>query len=490
MTTGNTAQQIKVQEEQKNSIKESKILQIMDSITADDIISRITTDLSKVEHLLKEANNHKLQLRNSLDTNENMLRETSNPVISKRGQQTKPTIDEIEQMAEFWSTIEGLLEAKLPILQNAQKVLVRESLNYKENLKRSQELLFSGETSDARRNLNDSLLVELASIGVSAVSETAWVSVLETISGILNRKKAKYLSEHGAEREMIMEGLSRGLVDVEEELLDPRVVLEQVHALLLAYPESTTSSSFMESACIHLAFLSDVSFFAYWPFQITPHQILYPGIDGCEVLVELEQTAEISGQSANLVAHQVFIQSLIPRFLEFCGQFLDPLDPTTCKQLAKDFRLLVERVYKQNKTDENLRQVRKLVQSIELAFQEVLLAISSLKAPMRSHLGLQQTYAHLLLESLFEFQWLLPQTSFLDLLLKTVYSTFVDRLDTEVKGQTPSGQEIMFYQTILAHLNRLVQGKTHSVELMRSVRVRNEMLQNDQLRQPGAQILR
>lgn len=478
-----------MQEEQKNLIKESKILQIMDSITADDIISRITTDLGKVEHLLKEASNHKLQLRNSMEANETMLRETANTVINKHGYLPKPAIDEIENMAEFWSTIEGLLEAKLPILQNALKVLVRESLNFKENVKRSQELLFSGETSDARRNLNDSLLAELARLGVPTVPEPVWVPVLETISGILNRNKAKYLSEHGTERELIMEGLSRGLADVEEELLDPRVVLQQVHALLLAYPESTGSGSFMESACVHLAFLSNVSFFAYWPFQKTPHQILYPGIDGCEVLVELEQAEEVPPQTANLITHQVFIQSLIPRFLEFCGQFLDPLDPTTCKLLAKDFRVLVERVYKQNKSDENLRQVRKLAQSIELAFQEVLLAISSLKVPMRSHLGLQQTYAHLLLESLFEFQWLLPQTSFLDLLLKTVYSTFVDRLDTEVKGQTPSEQDTRFYQMVLSHLSRLVQGKTHSVELMRSIKVRNELLQNDQLGQSGSQLL-
>lgn len=478
-----------MQEEQKNSIKESKILQIMDSITAEDIISRITTDLDKVEHLLKEAKNHKLQLTNSMEANEMMLRETANPVVSKRGQESKPSIDEIEQMAEFWSTIEGLLEAKLPILRNAQKVLVRESLNYKENVQRSQELLFSGETSDARRNLNDSLLAELARLEETSVSDDVWVAVLETISGILNRKKPRYLSEHRTEREMIMEGLSRGLVDVEENLLDPRVVLQQVHALLLAYPESRSFGSFMEPACVHLAFLSDVSFFAFWPFQATPHQILYPGIDGCEVLVELEQTEEIPKQSANLVAHQIFMQSLLPRFLEFCGQFLDPLDLSTCKLLIKDFRLLVERVYKQNKSDENLRQVRKLVQSIELAFQEVLLAISSLKASMRSHLGLQQTYAHLMLESLFEFQWLLPQTSFLDLLLKTVYSTFVDRLDTEVKGQIPSEQDCRFYQTLLAHLIRLVKGKTHAVELMRSIRIRNEILQNDKLRQSGSQIL-
>jgi hypothetical protein len=209
------------------------MMKIMDSVTADEIRAKIHQDLDKVNYLLKEANNHKAQLKRSLEASETMLNDISKGVQAKLAKDDPSNLARAEELLEFWTTINELQEAKCPILETAKTVLIRESTSLREHLQRSQELQYSGQTSEQRQNLSESLRSELESVGENGWASSEYVeSVCSRIGGLLNCKKQRYLTEHLAERTLISDGLVRGLADVTEELLDPNHIIQQTLALL------------------------------------------------------------------------------------------------------------------------------------------------------------------------------------------------------------------------------------------------------------------
>lgn len=493
---GTTVEKIQKQEQKKLAIKDTRMMQIMEGVSADDILHKIHTDLDKVNYLLKEANNHKSQLKRSIDTNQVILNDLPKNTYDKVGEKPKPPLQEVEKMVEFWSTVDDLLEAKMPVLSTARKVLKRESASFREHVQRSQEVIYSGQTTEQKRLLNSELarLIDNARLGLASEPEQVSTFV-QSLSSTINSRKIRYLAEHLSERGLIAEGLSRGMADVTEELLDPVVILQETLSILelysflsLRYKDSWNSQAFLETASAHLVFLNDISFFAWWPFDTASEGVWFSGVDQCEVLTEIEQNPNLSSQTADLMRHQVYLHSIVPRCIEFCDDFLDPLDPVGCEEISKALRVIVDKVYKQNKTDENLRQVKKIMSVVEQSFQQVCVGlVAQIQQDQGQYLSWRQAQLHLLVESAFVFRWLIPHSAFLELLTTIVFGTLIDKLTYDTYDQTQQAVCSSLYRSVLTHC--LIKSTSNLPELSQTFMTRNKLLMSRHLSSVGAEVL-